>query len=161
MTMNDSRPASGGLANVRRNRLGWPRVLVRMLLIVLPGQLLGYFIADTVLTMSGVLRDRPYLGDLILVLGGFVAGLGLGLLLRPERDRLLGFALVGAAMGAAGYVLLRALAQLRAPALTPGPSFGDFLSGALIVAAVQSAVAIPLWWARRSVREVQGRPTAR
>ena len=153
MTMNDSRPAYGGPPDVRRNRLGWPRVLVRMLLIVLPGQLLGYFIADTVLTMSGVLRDRPQLGDLILVLGGLVAGLGLGLLLRPERDRLLGFALVGAGVGAAGYVLLRALAQLRAPALTPGPSFGDLLSSALIVAAAQSALAVLLWLlrARRSV----------
>ena len=149
MTMNDSRPAYGGPANLRPNRLGWPRVLVRMLLIVLPGQLLGYFLAITALETSGVRPDRPYLGELILVLGGLVAGLGLGLLLRPERDRLLGFALVGAGMGAAGFVLLRALAQLRAPALAPGPSFGDLLIGALIVAGVQSAVAIPLWWARR------------
>jgi hypothetical protein len=153
MTMNDSPPAYGGPPDVRRNRLGWPRVLVRMLLIVLPGQLLGYFLAVTALETSGVRPDRPYLGELILVLGGLVAGLGLGLLLRPERDRLLGFALVGAGVGAAGFVLLRSLAQLRAPVLTPGPSFGDFLAGALIVAVAQSAAAIPLWLlrARRSV----------
>lgn len=153
MAMNDSPPAYGGPAHVRRSRLGWSRVLVRMLLIVLPGQLLGYFLAITALQTSGALRDRPYLGELILVLGGFVAGFGLGLLLRPERDRLLGFALASAGVGAAGYVLLRALAQLRAPALTPDPSFGDFLSGALIVGLVQTAVAVSLWLlrVRRSV----------
>ena len=92
--------------------------------------------------------DRPYLGELILVLGGLVAGLGLGLLLRPERDRLLRLALVGAGVGAAGFVLLRDLAQLRVPALTPGPSFGEHLSSALIVVVAQTALAIPLWWAR-------------
>ena len=146
--MNDSPPGYGGPPNVRRNRLGWPRVLVRMLLIVLPGQLLGYFLAITALETSGVRLDRPYLGELILVAGGLVPGLVLGLLLLPERDRLLRFALVGAGVGAAGFLLLRALAQLRAPALTPGPSFGDLLSGALIVAAAQSAAAISLWWAR-------------
>jgi hypothetical protein len=148
MTMNDSPPAYGGPPDVRRNRLGWPRVLVRMLLIVLPGQLLGYFLAITALETSGVRPDRPYLGELILAMGGLVAGLGLGLLLRPERDRLLGFGLVGAGVGAAGFALLRALAQLRAPALTPAPSFGELLSSVLIVAAVQCAAAIPLWWAR-------------
>src|SRR5215210_5425400 len=104
MTMNDSRPPHGGHTNARPNRLGWPRVLVRMLLIVLPGQLLGYFLAITALETSGVRPDRPYLGELILVLGGLVAGLGLGLLLRPERDRFLGYALAGAGMGAALFL---------------------------------------------------------
>ncbi len=51
-------------------------------------------------------------------------------------------------MGIAVFVLLLGLAQLRLPAVTPGASFGDFLQGALIVAVVQTAVALPLWWRR-------------
>ena len=37
MTSRTERPGYGGPSNVRPIRLGWPRVLVRMLLIVLPG----------------------------------------------------------------------------------------------------------------------------
>jgi hypothetical protein len=119
-----------------------------MLLIGLPGQLLGNFLAITALTASDVLRDRPGLSELAIVLGGLVAGVGLGLLLRPDRNQLLAYALAGAGVGAAVFVLLLGLAQLRLPDITPGASFGDFLEGAVIVAVVQSAAAIPLWWAR-------------
>jgi hypothetical protein len=120
-----------------------------MVLIVLPGQLVGNFAAATALTASGALRDRPGLAVMMVVLGGLVAGVGVGLLLRPDRDQLVGYALAGAGVGLAVFVLLLGLAQLRLPDTTPGASFGDFLRGGLIVAAVQSAAAIPLWWARR------------
>ena len=119
-----------------------------MLLIVLPGQLLGNFAAITALSASGVLRDRPGLGVLALVLGALVAGVGVGLLLRPHRDQLLGYALVGAAVGVAAFLLLFGLAQLRLPETTPGASAGDFLGGALIVAVVQTAAAVSLWLLR-------------
>jgi hypothetical protein len=78
-----------------------------------------------------------------------VAGVGLGLLLHPDRDQLVAYALVGAGVGVAVFVLVLGLAQLRLPATTPGASLGDFLRGALLVAVVQSAVDVPLWWARR------------
>ena len=52
-------------------------------------------------------------------------------------------------MGVAVFLLLLGLAQLRLPDTTPGATFGDFLLGAVLVAVVQSAVAIPLWWTRR------------
>jgi hypothetical protein len=143
-----SRPAYGEPPSSPPDRLGWPRVVARMLLIVLPGQLLGNFAAITALTASGVLRDRPGLAGLAVVLGGLVAGVGLGLLLRPDRDQLLGHALVGAAVGVAAFVLLLGLAQLRLPETTPGASVGDFLGGALIVAVVQTAAAVPLWLLR-------------
>ena len=119
-----------------------------MLLIVLPGQLLGNFAAIAALTASGVLRDRPGLGVLAVALGALVAGVGVGLLLRPARDQLLGYALVGAAVGVAAFLLLFGLAQLRLPETTPGASAGDFLGGALIVAVVQTAAAVPLWLLR-------------
>jgi hypothetical protein len=69
-------------------------------------------------------------------------------LLRPDRDQLLGYALVGAAVGVAAFVLLLGLAQLRLPETTPGASAAEFLSGALIVAVVQTAAAVPLWLLR-------------
>ena len=149
MTMSDSRPGYGDPSTAQPNRLSWPRVLTRMLLIVVLGQLLGNLIGGTALTESEVLRERPGLGVLmILVLGGLVPGVGVGLLLRPDRDRLRRYALVGAAVAVATFLLLLGLAQLRLPATTPGASAGDFLQGSLIVAVVQSAVAIPLWLLR-------------
>jgi len=119
-----------------------------MLLVVLPGQLLGNFLAIAALSPSGALRDRPGLGVLMIVAAGLLAGVGLGLVLRPERDQLVGYALAGAGMGIAVFVLLLGLAQLRLPAVSPGASFGDFLLGALVVAVLQTAVALPLWWQR-------------
>jgi hypothetical protein len=148
MTQPD-RPAYGAPSNVRPERLSWARVIARMVLIVLPGQLVGNFAAATALMATGALRDRPGLAELMVVLGGLVAGVGVGLLLHPDRDQLVGYALAGAGVGLAVFLLLLGLAQLRLPDTTPGASFGAFLRGGLIVAAVQSAAAIPLWWARR------------
>ena len=48
------------------------------------------------------------------------------------------------------FVLLLGWPSCGCPDVTPGASFGDFLQGALIVAVVQTAVALPLWWRRRS-----------
>ena len=149
MTSRPGRPAHGGPSKSRPDRLSWPRVVTRMLLVVLPGQLLGNFVAIAALSASGALRDRPGLGVLAVVVGGLVAGVGLGLLLHPDRDQLVGYALVGAGVGVAVFVLVLGLAQLRMPATTPGASIGDFLQGAVLVAVVQSAAAVPLWWTRR------------
>ncbi len=71
--------------------------------------------------------------------------------------------MAAAGVGIAVIVLLLGLAQLRLPAVTPGASFGDFLLGALVVAVVQTAVALPLWWQRtraltRPPPEVRGGP---
>jgi hypothetical protein len=149
MTSRHDQPAYGGPSSNRSDRLGWPRVVTRMVLIILPGQLLGNFLAITALTASGTLRDRPGLAVLALVLGGLVAGVGLGLLLHPDRDRLLAYALAAAGVGVAVFVLVFGLAQLRLPDTTPGASFVDFLQGAVIVAVAQTAAAVPLWWSRR------------
>jgi hypothetical protein len=143
-----SGPAYGVSSRTRPDRLSWPRVLVRMLLVILPGQLLGNFLAVAALGPSGVLRDRPGLSVLTIVVGGLLAGVGLGLVLRPERDQLVAYVVAAAGVGIAVFVLLLGLAQLRLPAVTPGASFGDFLLGALVVAVVQTAVALPLWWQR-------------
>ena len=148
MTSRPDPPAYGEPSKTRPDRLGWGRVIARMLLIGLPGQLLGNFLAITALTASGVLRDRPGLGQLMIVAGALVAGVGVGLLLRPGRAQLFAYAVVGAGVAATVFVLLLGLAQLRRPEGTPVTSFGDFLQGAVIVAVVQTAAAVPLWWAR-------------
>lgn len=143
-----SRPAYGGPARTGPARLGWPRVLARMLLVVLPGQLLGSFLAVAALSASGVLGDRPELSVLMIVAAGLLAGVGLRLVLRPELDQLVPYALAAAGVGIAVFVLLLGVAQRRLPAISPGAAFGDFLLGALVVAAVQTAVAVSLWWRR-------------
>jgi hypothetical protein len=117
-----------------------------MLLIVLLGQLIGTFVASKALPL-GVLADRPELGVLLVVLPGLVAGTGIGLLLRPERDRLLGYALVGAAVAVATWALLFGLAHLRAQRVPTGP-VSAYLQGAFILVVAQTVAAVPLWWVR-------------
>lgn len=143
-----SGPAYGVPSRARPDRLSWPRVVVRMLLVVLPGQLLGTFLAFSALIASGALQDRPGLGTLAGVAAGLLAGVGLALLLRPDRDQLFAYTLVAVAVGAAVFVLLLGLAQLRLPAVSPRASVGDFLRGAAVVVLAQTAVALPLWWRR-------------
>lgn len=143
-----SGPAYGAPSRARTEPLSWPRVLVRMLLVELPAQLLGNFLAISALVASGALRDNPGLSILSLVAAGLLAGVGLALVLRPARDQLVAYAIGAAGVGIAVFVLLLGLAQLRLPAVTPGASFGDFLIGAVVVAVVQTAVALPLWWRR-------------
>jgi hypothetical protein len=127
-----------------------------MLLVVLPAELVGAFLAVTVLTATGALRDRPGLSVLVVVVAGLLAGAGLGLALRPDRHQLVPYALAGAGLGMAVFVLLLGLAQLRLPAVSARASFGDFLLGALVVAVVQTAVSLALWWARSRNRTGTG-----
>ena len=122
-------------------------MIARQLLIVLPGQLVGTFVAATALPFS-VLRDRPELGVLIVVLPGLVAGIGIGLLLRPDRGRLLGYALVGTAVAIAASAMLLGLAHLRVPGPAPTAPLSAYLRDALILIVAQTAAAVPLWWVR-------------
>ena len=117
-----------------------------MLLIVLPGQLIGTFVASKALPLS-VLGGRPELGVLLVVVPGLVAGIGIGLLLRPDRDRLLAYALVGAAVGFVTLVLLLGLAHWRVQRVPTAP-LSAYLPGLLAGAVAQTAAAVPLWWAR-------------
>ena len=162
VTSRPEMPTYGKPSNLRRDRLGWPRVITRMLLIVLPGQLIGSFAAITALMASGVLRDRPGLAVLTAVLAGLVPGVGVGLLLRPDRDQLLAYALVGAGVAVAVVLLLLGLAELRRPDTAPRASLAAYLRGVVIIPVVQSAVAIPLWLARsRATQRPAPRPPGR
>jgi hypothetical protein len=137
----------GEPSSTRHNRVDWLRVIAWMLLIMLPGQLIGAFVADMALPFS-VLRDRPELVVLLTVGSGLVAGIGIGLLLRPSRDQLLSYALVGAAVAVAASQLLIGVARTRAPGPIPPVPLSAYLRDALILIVVQSAAAVPLWWAR-------------
>jgi hypothetical protein len=162
MTARPEMPAYGEPSNIRPDRLGWPGVLTRMLLLVLPGQLVGSFAAVTALQGSGVLRDRPGLVVLIAVLSGLVPGVAVGLLLRPDRSQLLGYAVAGAGVAVAVLFLRFGLAELRRPDTAPGASLGAYLRHAVIVPVMQSAAAIPLWLARsRATQRSAPRPTGR
>ena len=143
-----SRPAYGVPSRARPDRLSWPRVLVRMFLVVLPVQLAGNLLTTAVLLGSGVLQDRPGLSVLSLVVAGLLTGLALALVLRPDRDEILTYALVAAVMAAVVLALLLGLGQLRAPAGTSAASFAELLRGMGLVVLPQTAVALPLWWRR-------------
>ena len=144
-----SGPAYGVSSRARPDRLSWPRVLVRMLLVVLPGQLLGNFLVDRrpererraarPARPGRCWRWSPPGCSPGSVWGSCCGRSGTSLSRTPWP---------GPASAIAVFVLLLGLAQLRLPAITPGASFGDFLPGALIVAVVQTAVALPLWWWR-------------
>jgi hypothetical protein len=94
-----------------------------------------------------VLGGRPELGVLLVVMPGLVAGIAIGLLLRPDRDRLLGYALVGAAVAFGTLALLLGLANLRVQRFPAAP-LSAYLPGLLAGAAAQTVAAVPLWWAR-------------
>ena len=143
-----SRPAYGTPSRAHPDRLSWPRVLVRMFLVVLPVQLAGNLLTTAVLLASGVLEDRPGLSVLSLVVAGLLTGLALGLVLRPDRDQILPYVLIAAVLAAVVLALLLGLGQMRAPAGTPGASVADLLRGMGLVVVPQTAVALPLWWRR-------------
>jgi hypothetical protein len=140
-------PAYGAPGTAQPERLPWARVVVRMVLIILPGLLVGSFVGATLVgTLGvGVLRDHPGITFLMPVLAGLIAGVGLGVLLKPERDRLVAYVLVSAAVNLAAFLLLFALAQLRAPAAAPPAPLSAYLGGPLIAAVTQSLLAVGLW----------------
>lgn len=148
-------PGYGVPAPERPERLPWPRVIVRMILVVLPGLLVGSFAGGVVVAALGaqVLRDSPGLTVLMPVLAGLVAGLGLGLVLKPERDQLVAYALAAVGVGVAAYLLLFALSQLRLSATAPAASPGAYLLGPLVVAVALAVVALALWLLRIRARD--------
>lgn len=133
--------------------LPWHRVLVRVVLVVVPGQVVGALLA-TLLVVPVDLSAHPGASALFWVLPGLVAGVGLGLLLTPRGSvpwRHLG---LGAAVGAVAILLLVGLGQARvasASFLTPG-----LLGGLLGCVAIQTAVALGMR-SLRSLRAVRAR----
>lgn len=124
---------------------GWGTVAIRMFLIILPSVLVGFVVA-TVLLPATVLADHPDIGWLLNVPPGLLAGVVLGLVLHPSRDRLLVHVGVAAAMTAVVVLVLLGLAQLRVPGSASGTSASAVAVGVVVTVAVQSLVAGLLWW---------------
>ncbi len=103
--------------------LPWHRVLVRVVLVVVLGQIVGALIASVAIGPVD-LRAHPGATALFWVLPGLVAGVGVGLLLGRDRARPWGRLGLAAAVGAVSYLLLVALGHTRAGGsaalLTPG-----------------------------------------
>ncbi len=93
--------------------LPWYRVLVRVVLVVVPGQIVGALLATVLSVVVGVLA-HPGATALFWVVPGLVAGIGVGLLLLGGRDLLWGPLGLAALVGALAYFLLVALGQTRA-----------------------------------------------
>jgi hypothetical protein len=151
MTVSSSRtPVYGEPAPDGTERMPWPRVIARMILVILPGLLIGSFAGGVVVTVVGVqlVRSAPSLTLIIPVLTGLITGLGLGLVIKPFRDWVPSLALVSLAITAAADIGLLILARLRVSAAAVGPPLSGQLLGVLIVVVVQTAVSLPLWLRR-------------
>lgn len=143
-------PTYGVPEPIRPERLPWPRVVVRMILIILPGLLVGSFIGSIMVPALGVqvIRDQPALSGLIPVLAGLIAGVGVGLLLKPGRDQLVAYGVTGFGIVVAAFLSLFLLAQLRAPDIAPATPLSSYLTGPLVAGVVGGGVALGLWWFR-------------
>ncbi len=118
--------------------LPWYRSVVRTVLLVVPAQIVGALLA-TVVIVAVDLTAHPGASALFWVLPGLVAGVGVGLLLRPGRPLPWGRVGLAAAVGAVSFLLLVLLGQARAG--SSAAVFTPRLLGALLgCVAVQTVV---------------------
>jgi hypothetical protein len=135
-----------------RAELPLGRVVARVLLVVVPGQLLGVVLAGVVIPFDA-LYAHPALGWLTYVFVALVAGLGLGLVLRPTRERLLVHVVVSAVVGAVVLTIFLVLGDARQTGERRS-LLSDVFPGVPATALLQTALALVLWRsrARRSSR---------
>lgn len=122
----------------------WGRVVARVLLVVVPGQLLGAIVGTLVIPFR-TLADHPALGWVTYLVIALVAGVGLGLLLRPARARLVGHAVASFVLGVVVLTVFLLVGTARA-----GGDGGDYPLallglGVLGTALLQTALAVLLW----------------
>lgn len=134
-----------------RSELSWGRVVARVLLVVVPGQLLGAVVASLVLPAEAV-AAHPALGWLIYVFVAVVTGLGLGVVLRPTPERLVAFALVSAAVGVVVLTLLLLLGDARMTSGDRRSLVSDVFPGVPLTILLQTALALVLWRRRTGRR---------
>lgn len=137
-----------------RAELPLGRVVARVLLVVVPGQLLGVVLAGVLIPFD-TLVAHPALGWLTYVFVALVAGLGLGLVLRPTRERLLVHVVVSAVVGAVVLTIFLVLGEARMTGSGGRRSLlSDVFPGVPATALLQTALALVLWRsrARRSAR---------
>ncbi|MGI3780308.1 MAG: hypothetical protein ACRYG2_05975 [Janthinobacterium lividum] len=133
-----------------RAELSWGRMLARVVLVVVPGQLLGVVLSGLVIPFQ-VLAAHPGLGWLTYVFVAVVAGLGLGLVLRPTRERLVAHAVLSVVVGAVVLTIFLALGHARTTSSGGRSLLADVLPGVPVAALLQTALAYVLW-RRRGAR---------
>ena len=74
-------------------------MLARVLLVVVPAQLVGAFVSFLIIPLRA-LADHPALGWCTYLLVALVAGTALGLVLRPPRQSLVTHAVASSVVGA-------------------------------------------------------------
>ena len=126
----------------------WPAMLIRMFIIVVPAQLLGFFIGGAVVSASGVLPDRPEVSFVTNIIAGILSGLAVGLLLTPKARELIPHLATCAVFGLVIVGVLVTLGQLRLGARAD-PELGALVLGALLTAVPQTLVAWGLWTVKR------------
>ena len=127
----------------RRTPVPWAGLLLRLFVVVVPGQLIGIVVTGALITLSAPTNGQ--IGDLILVGAGLLAGLAVGMLVTPLPGRLVTYLVTGAVFGAATTAALLIVSQLSRPTGTPGMTLASAATGPLIVVAVQTLVTWALW----------------
>lgn len=151
---SDRAGATAGSAYASRGgsmgeRIIWPSLLIRMFIIVLPAQLLGFFLGGAIISTSGVLADRPEFSFLINVIAGILSGLAVGLVLTPKRRQLIPYLVTSAVFGLAIVLILVTIGQLKLGDRAD-PAVSALALGALLAAAPQTLVAWGLWTFKRT-----------
>lgn len=141
-------PYAGGTVRPG-DRIVWSALLIRMFVVVLPAQLLGFFLGGAIITATGLLATRPDSSRLIDVIAGILSGLAVGLALTPKARHLIAYLVTSAGFGLIMVVLLTTLGQLKLGAAAD-PDLPNLAIGALLTAGPQTLVAWGLWVFKRS-----------
>lgn len=128
------------------DRLPWRSLLLRFLVLVPPAQLIG-------ILLGGGLIAAAHLGPSVAsfgigISGGVVAGLAVGLLVRPLgrlRPYLLLCAVFAAGTTAVFFVVNAAMVARQT---AEGPGWWRYLVGVVLITVVQTVVAAGVWVAR-------------
>lgn len=129
--------------------IAWPTLLVRMFIIVLPAQLLGFFLGGAIIAATGVLADRPEFSFLINVIAGILSGIAVGLVLTPKPRQLIPYLVTSAAFGLLIVLILVTLGQLKLGDRAD-PALSALALGALLTAGAQTLTTWGLWTFKRA-----------
>lgn len=148
--MSYSHPPTTPPAAAGAGTPSWSTTLVRMFLVLVPSLLVGNGIGGAI--YAGMVSPGDYSGGwLVNVVPGVLAGVVLGLVLHPGRDRLVAHLIASAAMSVVLLLLLLGLSRLVVPSRVDLDA-GALVLGLVITVVVQSVLAGGLWFLRARSR---------
>ena len=144
--MSYSRPPTTPPTAAGLRTPSWGTTLVRMFLVLLPSLLVGNGIGGAI--YAGMVSPGDYSGGwLVNVVPGVLAGVVLGLVLHPGRDRLIAHLVASAAMSVVLLLLLLGLSRVVVPSRVDLDA-GALVLGLVITVVVQTVLAGGLWFLR-------------